>query len=98
MMISPFEASIPTELTDLPVEATTLASVAGGESPSPVAVNGNTGVALKVSAMATLAAVANDRPSDTLARTVKFWYAGKATAVKMPMTATTINSSISVKP
>ena len=53
---------------------------------------------LRVSETAVLAPFDSCRPSDTLARFVYYAYCGMAMAARMPMIATTIISSIRVKP
>src|SRR5689334_20228828 len=59
---------------------------------------GSAPVAVYVSVTASFAAAARLSPFVTLLRIVKSWYAGRATAARMPTIATTIISSIKVNP
>src|SRR5512145_733969 len=72
--------------------------VAGAARPASVLFAGNTPFELRNSDTAVFAPLESCRPSDTRARFVYSAYCGIAIAARMPMIATTIISSISVKP
>jgi hypothetical protein len=82
-----------TETTRLPgaavVKVLTTLQTSAGITPPLVAM---------ASAIIGFAALKTPIPSETRDRIVKSWYAGRAMAAKIPMIATTIISSISVKP